>query len=67
VACETLVTTGMAMVAGEITTETYVDIPELVRDTLAGSGTPTPIRHRRPHLRGADEHRPAVAPTSRWV
>ncbi|MEX0979570.1 MAG: methionine adenosyltransferase [Gemmatimonadota bacterium] len=38
VACETLVTTGMAMVAGEITTETYVDIPELVRDTLVRIG-----------------------------
>jgi S-adenosylmethionine synthetase len=38
VACETLVTTGMAMVAGEITTETYVDIPGIVRDTLARIG-----------------------------
>jgi S-adenosylmethionine synthetase len=34
VACETLVTTGMAMVAGEITTTGYVDIPEVVRGTL---------------------------------
>jgi S-adenosylmethionine synthetase len=31
VACETLVTTGLVIVAGEITTETYVDIPRLVR------------------------------------
>jgi S-adenosylmethionine synthetase len=31
VACETLVTTGLVVVAGEITTETYVDIPRLVR------------------------------------
>ncbi|MFH2127413.1 MAG: S-adenosylmethionine synthetase N-terminal domain-containing protein, partial [Pseudomonadota bacterium] len=38
VACETLVTTGMAMVAGEITTETYVDIPDLVRNTIKGIG-----------------------------
>jgi S-adenosylmethionine synthetase len=38
VACETLVTTGMAVVAGEITTRTYVDIPELVRETVAGIG-----------------------------
>ncbi|MCF8034086.1 MAG: methionine adenosyltransferase [Desulfarculaceae bacterium] len=38
VACETLVTTGMAMVAGEITTETYVDIPEVVRNTIKGIG-----------------------------
>lgn len=38
VACETLVTTGMALVAGEITTNTYVDIPQIVRDTLARIG-----------------------------
>ncbi|MBU1275766.1 MAG: methionine adenosyltransferase [Proteobacteria bacterium] len=38
VACETLVTTGMAMVAGEITTETYVDIPDIVRNTIKGIG-----------------------------
>jgi S-adenosylmethionine synthetase len=34
VACETLVTTGVAVVAGEVTTEAYVDIPEVVRGTL---------------------------------
>src|SRR5215212_137988 len=34
VACETLVTTGLVIVAGEITTETYVDIPTLVRNKL---------------------------------
>ena len=38
VACETLVTTGLACVAGEITTETYVDIPRLVRDTIEQIG-----------------------------
>ncbi len=38
VACETLVTTGLAMVAGEITTDCYVDIPEVVRDTIKGIG-----------------------------
>jgi S-adenosylmethionine synthetase len=38
VACETLVTTGLAIVAGEITTHTYVDIPGLVRGTLNGIG-----------------------------
>ena len=38
VACETLVTTGMTMVAGEITTETYVDIPDVVRNTIKGIG-----------------------------
>ena len=34
VACETLVTTGLVVVAGEITTETYVDIPRIVRARL---------------------------------
>ncbi len=38
VACETLVTTGLAFVAGEITTTTYVDIPRLVRDTIREIG-----------------------------
>ena len=38
VACETLVTTGLACVAGEITTSTYVDIPEIVRGTIERIG-----------------------------
>jgi len=38
VACETLVTTGMAVVAGEITTKTYVNIPDLVRHTVENIG-----------------------------
>ncbi len=38
VACETLVTTGMAFVAGEITTSTYVNIPDIVRETIKGIG-----------------------------
>ncbi len=38
VACETLVTTGLVMVAGEITTSEYVDIPQVVRDTITGIG-----------------------------
>jgi S-adenosylmethionine synthetase len=38
VACETLVTTGLVVVAGEITTETYVEIPRLVRETINGIG-----------------------------
>jgi len=38
VACETLVTTGMAFVAGEITTKTWVDIPEIVRRTIRDIG-----------------------------
>jgi S-adenosylmethionine synthetase len=38
VACETLVTTGLACVAGEITTSTYVDIPDIVRSTIRDIG-----------------------------
>ncbi|MCM2675370.1 methionine adenosyltransferase [Alkalicoccobacillus plakortidis] len=38
VACETSVTTGLVLVAGEITTSTYVDIPRVVRDTIKGIG-----------------------------
>ena len=38
VACETLVTTGLAIVAGEITTDAYVEIPKIVRDTITGIG-----------------------------
>src|SRR6187200_3136678 len=38
VACETLVTTGLVIVAGEITTDTYIDIPKLVRQKVAEIG-----------------------------
>ena len=38
VACETLVTTGMAVVAGEITTSTYVHIPDIVRGAITSIG-----------------------------
>ena len=38
VACESLVTTGMAFVAGEITTKCYVDIPQVVRETIRDAG-----------------------------
>src|SRR5574340_75914 len=38
VACETFVTTGMALVGGEITTDTYVHIPDIVRGTLKSIG-----------------------------
>ncbi|HEV8296060.1 MAG TPA: methionine adenosyltransferase [Acidimicrobiales bacterium] len=38
VACETLVTTGLCIVAGEITTSAYVDIPSIVRETIKGIG-----------------------------
>src|ERR1017187_6816496 len=38
VACETLLTTGLVVVAGEVTTSTYVDIPAIVRDTVCEIG-----------------------------
>ncbi|HET7488262.1 MAG TPA: S-adenosylmethionine synthetase N-terminal domain-containing protein, partial [Acidimicrobiales bacterium] len=38
VACETLLTTGLVVVAGEITTNAYVEIPKIVRDTVCGIG-----------------------------
>jgi S-adenosylmethionine synthetase len=38
VACETLVTTGLAFIAGEITTQAYADLPSIVRETIKGVG-----------------------------
>jgi len=38
VACETLVTTGLAVIAGEITTSAYVHLPDIVRQTIDGIG-----------------------------
>jgi S-adenosylmethionine synthetase len=49
VAAECLVTTGLAFVAGEITTQTYVDIPEIVRATIEGIGY-TEARYGLDHL-----------------
>src|SRR6187549_17755 len=43
VACETLVTTGLAFVAGEITTTCYVDIPKIVRATIQEIGYDNPM------------------------
>ena len=42
VACETLVTTGLVVVAGEITTEAYVDIPGVIRETIKKIGYDDP-------------------------
>ena len=42
VACETLVTTGLACVAGEITTSTYVHVPDIVRETIDRIGYTDP-------------------------
>jgi S-adenosylmethionine synthetase len=38
VACETLLTTGLVLVAGEISTKIYVDVPRVVRETVTGIG-----------------------------
>ena len=38
VACETLVTTGLAFIAGEVTTTAYADLPGIVRETIKGVG-----------------------------
>src|SRR5881227_664392 len=38
VACETLITTGLVVVAGEMTTEEYIDIPRIVREKVKGIG-----------------------------
>jgi S-adenosylmethionine synthetase len=38
VACETLVTTGLAVIAGEITTKAYVHLPDIVRETIRNIG-----------------------------
>ena len=56
VACETLVTTGLVVVAGEISTETYVDIPNLVRRKVREIGydrARSPSARRRPCRTGA--------------
>ena len=38
VACETSITTGLVLVMGEITTQAYIDIPQIVRETLRNIG-----------------------------
>ena len=38
VACETLVTTGIAIIAGEVTSKCYADLPQIVRDTIRDVG-----------------------------
>ena len=42
VACETIVTTGLAFVAGEMTTDAYVDIPKIIRGTIKAIGYTEP-------------------------
>jgi S-adenosylmethionine synthetase len=65
VACETLVNTGLVVVSGEITTETYVDIPTIARDTIEKIGYDDP-RYGFDHkacavLTAVDEQSPDIA------
>src|SRR5713101_4739422 len=67
VACETLLTTGLVVVAGEITTDCYVDVPQIVRQTIHDigyvkaeygfdchtCGVITPSANKRPDTRSA--------------
>ena len=62
VACETLVNTGLVVVSGEISTDTYVDIQEIARETVRKIGyTDADLRLRLRHLRGDQRDRQAVA------
>ncbi len=65
VACETTVTTGMALIAGEISTTTYVDIPKVVRETIKEIGY-TRAKYGYDYetmaiLTGIDEQSPDIA------
>ena len=51
VACETLVTTGLAFIAGEISTRTYVDFPSVVRHRLLRRSRNQRARHASGHRR----------------
>ena len=68
VACETLVTTGLCLVAGEITTNAYVDFQKIVRETIREVGyTELAARLRLRDLRRASRRSTASRPTSRWA
>ena len=60
VACETAVTTGMVLVMGEISTECYVDIAQIARDTITRIGYDGAASGFE-HLRRAHLHRRSVA------
>ena len=65
VACETLLTTGLCVVAGEITTTAYVDIPKLAREVDQRHRLrQRAVRLRRQHLRRDRRRSTSRAPTS---
>ena len=58
VACETILTTGLAFVAGEISTKAYVEIPDIIRQTIRDVGLyRCHLGVRLPHLLGVDGDR----------
>ena len=68
VACETMVTTGLAFIAGEITTKAYADLPgHRPRDDQGRRLHPRQVRLRLRDLRGHLRHPRAVARTSPWA
>ena len=65
VACETLLTTGLCVVAGEITTSAYVDIPKFAREVINGDRLrQRAVRLRRQHVRCHRVDRRAESATS---
>ena len=61
VAVETLVKTGMAVVAGEVTTSCYVDLEDIVRDVITGIGyDSSDVGFRWRNLCGSERHRQTV-------
>ena len=67
-ACETLVKTGLVIVAGEVTTSAQIDIPKIVRSTICDIGY-TPLGHglRLADLRRHGRHRAAEPDIARGV
>jgi S-adenosylmethionine synthetase len=66
VACETLVNTGLVVVSGEISTETYVDIPDIARETIRARSSTRSTSSRRTSPRGSIR-RSSRAPTRRTM
>ncbi len=67
VACETLVTTGLVVVAGEITTTTYVDFADLAREVIATSATPAPNTASTPKPAASSAPSRSSPPISPWA